>query len=112
MTKLLVEFPNRGMASAAGPPTTSKSAAKAPRPVRFASMSSLTLTPPVSREELAARWYTKQERDYQKAKLKHDVRRLSRAFAQTPMDSIGEKKLYECVGMEVRLALVLRCHSQ
>ena len=112
MTELLVEFPSRDTASAAAPSTMSSSEAKAPRPVRFAPMSTLVLTPPVSREELATQWYTKPERDYQKAKLKHDVQRLSRTFAHTPMDSIGEQKLYECVGMEVRPPLVSHCHLQ
>ena len=116
MTELLVEFPSREVAAAAAPPPTSSCAAKPPpRLVRFAPMTTLILTPYVSREELATQWYTKPERDRQKAKLKDDVRRLSRTFALTPMDSIGEQRLYECVGMEVRVrppSLVVVCSDK
>lgn len=68
--------------------------------VCFAPRSLLAITEPVSEDEIEARWYSKPERDGLKQQLQHDVRRLVRTLSTTPMSSIYQEQLYECVGLE------------
>merc|ERR1711957_381907 len=66
--------------------------------------STLTITAPVPEECLTSLWYSKEEQDRQRRALKKDVRRVMRRLAMTPMASITQDELHECVGMEMFLS--------
>ena len=74
------------------------------RHVRFSVTSLLTVTPPLTDEELGVLWYSPQEQEQHKTLLLSQVRRLARRLATTPMTDIRKEELYDCVGNETFLS--------
>jgi hypothetical protein len=115
---MIVDFPCRHSASVSVAPVHEphqqaiSSTVDVDRRVRFAATSLLSVTAPVSAEDLQAMWYSKEERGHQKETLKGAVRRLIRRLSTTPIASIHQEELYECIGMEVRRAGPLSCNCR
>jgi len=107
---MIVDFPCRHSASVSVAPVHEphqqaiSSTVDVDRRVRFAATSLLSVTAPVSAEDLQAMWYSKEERGHQKETLKGAVRRLIRRLSTTSIASIHQEELYECIGMEAFLS--------
>ena len=73
---------------------------KPKRSVRFSEMSQMILVEYPSHGELRRRWYSKQEQDCLKLKLREDIHLMARKLATTAMGNIGQEDLIECIGLE------------
>lgn len=105
---LVVDFPRQCSHSSASCDIRDKDTTKAAlmpkskpeRSVHFSDMSQLVLVEYPTQGELRRRWYSKQEQDCLKLKLREDIHLMARKLATTAMGNIGQEDLIECIGLE------------
>ena len=114
MAQLIVDFPRKLRPMSESRPSKLMLSTPTParRSVRFSETSVLTITDRATKEELQHCWYSKEERDGLRADLTRHLLQTRAKLATTPMSSIGQDDLYECIWMERLLSLEVYLHTR